>query len=128
MLIALPINEDGSKIVVRTGRAPFFGIYKLDLQKSEIEYIEKIENGHSIEELEGVGHHEQHTETEIEHHRKFVRALKKCDYLLALALGPNMRDALLREGVKVKLYKKKDASTPDELLKLFMDNIDKGEQ
>ncbi len=117
MKVAVPVKDEGLEVVTRTGRAPFFAVFEVDEKTFRLLSLEP--NAHSHEE-HGEHHHEEHTEDEIESHRRHLRGLIGCDYILTLALGPNMKDALIRENITPVKVDKKDGKTATELLEKFI--------
>jgi predicted Fe-Mo cluster-binding NifX family protein len=129
--IAFPVEGEELQIVTRTGRAPYFAIY--NFENGEFQFLELRENGHAKEHHDhGEGaHQEPHTQEEIEHHRHHLRKanLGECKYIVVRALGPNMRDALAREGVTpIKISKKDGERVPDLFPKLRQILQEKGEE
>lgn len=117
MIVSIPINEEGTQVIPRTGKAPYYGIYKVNPETGEFEMQGKYENGHSREPEHK--NPEEHTKAEIDHHRKHLKGLRISNYMLCFALGPNMKDALKEEGIDYKIYKKKDGDSPADLIRQF---------
>jgi predicted Fe-Mo cluster-binding NifX family protein len=116
MKIAVPVEGENLKIVQRTGRAPFFAIFEYD--GNEFKLVSLNENTHAGEHEHSEGHEEEHTEDEVAHHHKHVKAskLSGCDYIVVRGLGPNMKDALEMEGIKIiKVRKDMGEYAPDIL-------------
>ena len=117
MKIAVPVDGEDLQILTRTGRAPYLAIFEFD--GDNFKFLELRENGHAKEhEHEHGHHHEAHTEEEINHHHSHVKAAKlgECKYIVCRALGPNMKDAILREGITPIMVSKKDGEYAFEVL------------
>jgi len=124
MKIAVPVEGENLKIVTRTGRAPYFAIFEFD--GKDFKLISLNENTHAKEEHEHEeGHQEEHTEDEVLHHNKHVKASKVdgCDYVVIRAVGPNMKDALKMEGIKIIQVRKKDGENALEVLENIKDKL-----
>ncbi|MEO1942645.1 MAG: NifB/NifX family molybdenum-iron cluster-binding protein [Campylobacterales bacterium] len=120
--VAVPVEGENLKIVTRTGRAPFFAIF--EVEPEGVQFLELRENGHAREhvgEEHGKGTPEPHTEQEIEHHRHHLKKVQlgECKYILVRGLGPNMRDALSREGITPIKISKKDGERADQVVALY---------
>jgi len=118
MKIAVPVEGENLKIVTRTGRAPYFAIF--EYEGNNFKLLSLNENTHAAEEEHEheEGHQEEHTEDEVAHHHKHVKASKVdgCDYIVVRAVGPNMKDALELEGIKIiKVRKNMGEYAPDIL-------------
>ena len=115
MKIAVPVEGENLKIVTRTGRAPFFAIFGFDGEN--FKFLELRENGHAKEHEHG-HHHEAHTEEKINHHHSHVKAanLGECKYIVCRALGSNMKEAILKEGITPIMISKKDGENALEVL------------
>ena len=97
MKIAIAVENKELQVAKRMGRAPWFAIYQVE--GLEFTLLDLAENAHAKEHHgDGGHHHEEHNEAEIEHHRQHIEPLKGIDGILARAVGPNMKDALQREG------------------------------
>jgi predicted Fe-Mo cluster-binding NifX family protein len=123
--VAVPVEGESLQIVTRTGRAPFFAIFEVGPEG--VQFLELRENGHAREHA-GEGHQESpepHTEQEIEHHRHHLKAaqLGECKYILVRGLGPNMRDALQREGIIPIKISKKDGERADQVVTLYRPHL-----
>jgi len=120
MKIAVPVSGKGLKIVTRTGRAPFFAIFQLE--GGNFKFLELRENGHAREHKEESHHNsvqpEPHTPEEIEHHYQHLReaGLEECQFIVVRGLGPNMRSALERAGVKIVKVSKQIGDMAPEIL------------
>jgi predicted Fe-Mo cluster-binding NifX family protein len=114
--IAVPVEGENLRIVTRTGRAPYFAIFQFDGERFQLEKL--TENTHAKEHREGEGHQEAHTEEEIAHHHHHVKAsqLGECQFIVVRAVGPNMREALKREGIKIVKVSQKDGEYAPEVL------------
>ena len=114
--LAVPVEGENLAIVTRTGRAPYFAIFEFD--GDEFKLLGLNENTHAGEHEHGHGHQEEHTADEVEHHHKHVKASRvdNCDYIVVRAVGPNMKDALEKAGVKIIKVSKKDGDTAPEVL------------
>ena len=123
MKVAVPVYGEDLKIFTRTGRAPFFAIFECD--ENGCKFLELRENGHAKEHEHGEHHHEAHTKEEINHHHSHIKAanLGECKYLVARALGPNMKDAVLLEGITPIMISKKDGETAPEVLEKIKDKL-----
>ena len=124
MKVAVPVEGENLKIVTRTGRAPFFAIF--EYENGEFKLLELRENGHAKEhEHDHSHHHEAHTEEEINHHHSHVKAAKlgECKYIVCRALGPNMKEAILREGITPIMVSKKDGEYAIEVLEKVKDQL-----
>ena len=123
MKVAVPVEGENLKIVTRTGRAPFFAIF--EFSGDEFKLIGLNENTHANEHEHEHGHQEEHTADEVEHHHKHVKASKvdDCDYIVVRAVGPNMKDALEKAGVKIIKVSKKDGEYALEVLEKIKDEL-----
>jgi len=72
-----------------------------------------------------LGHKEEHTQSEVAHHHKHVKAskLEGCDYIVVRAVGPNMQDALKMAGIKIIKISKKDGENALEILEKIKDEL-----
>jgi len=120
--VAVPVEGENLVVVTRTGRAPFFAIFECN--EESCKFLELRENGHAKEHEHG-HHKEAHTEEEINHHHSHVKAAKlgECKYIICRALGPNMKDAILREGITPIMVSKKDGENALEVLKKIKDKL-----
>jgi len=116
MKIAVAVEGENLKIVTRTGRAPYFAIFEFDGNRFKLLNINK--NTHAGEHNHKGKHKEEHTENEIKHHHRHIKAsnLQGCDYIIARAIGPNMKDALDIEGIKIIKISNKDGNDALEVL------------
>ena len=123
MKVAVPVEGENLKIVTRTGRAPFFAIFEFD--GDEFKLIGLNENTHAHEHEHEHGHQEEHTADEVEHHHKHVKASKvdDCDYIVVRAVGPNMKDALEKAGVKIIKVSINDGEYATEVLEKIKDGL-----
>ena len=123
MKVAVPVEGENLKIVTRTGRAPFFAIF--ELSGDEFKLIGLNENTHAREHEHEHGHQEEHTADEVEHHHKHLKASKidDCDYIVIRAVGPNMKDALEKAGVKIIKVSKNDGKYAFEILERIKDSL-----
>ena len=123
MKVAVPVEGENLKIVTRTGRAPFFAIFEFN--GYEFKLIGLNENTHASEHEHEHGHQEEHTADEVEHHHKHVKASKvdDCDYIVIRAVGPNMKDALEKAGVKIIKVSKNDGEYAFEVLEKIKDEL-----
>jgi len=135
MKIAVPVEGENLKIVTRTGRAPFFAIFKFD--GDDFKLLELRENAHAKEHEEeehgrgrggegrglghGHGHHEERSIEEVEHHHQHLKLAKldECKYLIHRALGPNMKDAIKKIGMIPVKVSKKDGDDALEVLRKY---------
>lgn len=124
MRVAIPVKDESLEIFIRTGRAPYFAIFTIEDGRYQFEGLRENEHAkdHAHEEDNG-SRHEAHTEKEIEHHRRQMQNLKDCDAVLVRAVGPNMRDALKREGLRVVQFRPKDGDRATDLVEKFMAQI-----
>ena len=122
MKIAIAVESDEMQVAKRMGRAPWFAIYKLEGEQFSL--LKMVVNEHAKDHHgeSGHHHHESHNESEIEHHRQHITALKGVDVILARAVGPNMKDALSREGITVYRLSKQAGQTAAELMNYFIQN------
>jgi len=122
MKIAVPVYDESLKIFTRTGRAPYFAIFEFD--GNEFKLVDLRENPHAKEHEHG-HHHEKHSEEEINHHHSHVKAAKlgECKYIVCRALGPNMKEAILREGITPIMIKKSDGDNALEVLEKIKDKF-----
>jgi len=122
MKIAVPVSGDNLEIFTRTGRAPYFAIFEFD--GNEFKLVDLRENPHA-KEHDDHHHHEAHTEDEINHHHSHVKAarLGECKYIVCRALGPNMKEAILREGITPIMISKKDGDNALEVLEKIKDKL-----
>ena len=116
MKVAVPVSGENLEIFTRTGRAPFFAIFECN--ENGCKFLELRENGHAKEHEEGHHHHEGHTKEEVNHHHSHIKAanLGECKYIVCRALGPNMKDAVLLEGITPVMISKKDGDNALEVL------------
>jgi predicted Fe-Mo cluster-binding NifX family protein len=123
MKVAVPVEGENLKIVTRTGRAPFFAIFEFN--GNEFKLIGLNENTHANEHEHEHGHQEEHTADEVEHHHKHVKASKvdDCDYIVVRAVGPNMKAALEKAGVKIIKVSKNDGEYALEVLEKIKDEL-----
>ena len=124
MKVAVPVSGENLEIFTRTGRAPFFAIFECD--ENGCKFLELRENPHAKEHEHDHGHHhEAHSEEEINHHHSHVKAarLGECKYIVCRALGPNMKDAVLREGIIPVMIKKSDGENALEVLEKIKDKL-----
>ncbi|MEO1927501.1 MAG: NifB/NifX family molybdenum-iron cluster-binding protein [Nautiliaceae bacterium] len=121
--VAVPVKDESLEIVTRTGRAPYFAIFKCD--ESGCKLLSLNENTHAHEHEHEHGHAEEHTADEVEHHHKHVKAsrLSGVDYIVVRALGQNMEDALKMEGIKIIKISKKDGEKADEVLEKIKEQL-----
>ncbi len=122
MKIALPVYGENLEIFTRTGRAPYFAIFEFD--GNEFKLVDLRENPHAKEHEHG-HHHEEHSEEEINHHHSHVKAanLGECKYIVCRALGPNMKEAILREGITPIMVRKSDGDNALEVLEKIKDEL-----
>jgi predicted Fe-Mo cluster-binding NifX family protein len=123
MKVAVPVEGENLKIVTRTGRAPFFAIFEFN--GDEFKLIELNENTHANEHEHEHEGQEEYTADEVEHHHKHVKASKvdDCNYIVIRAVGPNMKDALAKSGVKIIKVKKNDGEYALEALEKVKDEL-----
>ncbi len=127
MKIAIAVESSEMQVAKRMGRAPWFAIYELDGDHSTL--LELAENEHAKEHHGGGGHHhEDHNETEVHHHQQHLAPLKGISAILARAVGPNMKDALAREGIAVYRLPLSAGKTAPELVDYFIRNNQNLEQ
>jgi predicted Fe-Mo cluster-binding NifX family protein len=121
--IAVPVDGENLKIAKRTGRALFFAIFEFD--GYEFKLIGLNKNTHAREHEHEHGHQEEHSADEVEHHHKHVKASKidDCDYIIVKAIGPNMKDALLKANVKIIKVSNNDGEYALEVLEKIKDKL-----
>jgi len=122
MKIAIAVESDEMKVAKRMGRAPWFAIYELEGEQYTLLELAVNEHAKEHDEEGGHQHHEAHNETEIEHHQQHLAPLKGVDAILARAVGPNMGDALAREGLAVYRFPLNAGKTAPELLDYLIKN------
>ncbi len=66
------------------------------------------------------GHQEEHSDAEIEEHRKHIIPLRGCRYIIVRALGPNMKDALELENIQPLKVTKDDGNSAGEILDRYI--------
>jgi len=118
MKIVVPVSGENLEIVTRTGRAPYFAIFEFDGNEFKLIGLNENTHAHEHEEEHEHGHQEEHTQDEVAHHHKHVKASKieDCDYIVVRAIGPNMEDALKLAGVKVIKVRKNYGEKASEVL------------
>jgi predicted Fe-Mo cluster-binding NifX family protein len=117
MKIVIPVDEDKSTIVKRTGRAPFYAIYE------DAKLVEFVVNHHAQEHEHEHGdehEHHEHAHGGENHHRKDIAKLQGCDVILAQAVGEQMQSALESAGIKIQKLSKYDGTTATEVLEKFL--------
>ncbi|GAX87737.1 conserved hypothetical protein [Lebetimonas natsushimae] len=116
MKVAVPVEGENLKIAQRTGRAPYFAIFEYD--GNDFKLLSLNENTHAGEHDHEEGHQEEHSKNEVAHHHKHVKAskLEGCDYIIVRGLGPNMKDALEMEGIKIIKVRKDAGENALEIL------------
>jgi len=115
MKIVIPVDEDKSTIVKRTGRAPFYAIYE------DAKLVEFVVNHHAQEHKHEDQHeHHKHAHGEGNHHRKDIAKLQGCDLILAQAVGKNMQSALSSAGITIQKLSKYDGTTAAEVVEKFL--------
>ena len=120
MKIIVPVDNDKSTIIKRTGRAPFYALYEEDM------LLEYIQNQHAMEEEEEHHHHEHehghehHEHGGGNHHRKDIAKLQGCDVILTQAVGEQMQSALKSVGIKIQKLSKHDGATATEVIEKFL--------
>jgi predicted Fe-Mo cluster-binding NifX family protein len=121
--IAIPVEGEELKIAKRTGRAAFFAIFEFNGENFKL--LRLNENTHAREHEHEHGHQEEHTADEVEHHHKHLKASKidDCDYIVIRAVGPNMKDALEKAGVKIIKVSKNDGKYAFEILERIKDSL-----
>ena len=115
-------TDDKKTIAVRMGRAKYFGIF--EVENREIKSFEFVVNKHaSSHDHEHGHHHEEHNDEEINKHAKDIQVLKECDYMIAKAVGPNMKDALKTIKLEIiKISKSNNDSIIDTINKIVTEN------
>ena len=121
MKVAVPVKDESLEIFTRTGRAPYFAIFKFDGR--EFKLLGLTKNTHAQEHEHD--HQEEHTADEVAHHHKHVKAskLSGVDYIVVRALGPNMEEALKMEGIKIIKVSKKDGEKANEVLEKIKEKL-----
>lgn len=123
MKIAIPVDNDKSTIVKKTGQSAFFAIYE---NGKVVDYVVNRhgQGSHGEGEPQGGAHHKHENLGQAEHtneHKKDAMGLTGCDMILVQAIGENMKEALESMGLKVKKIRQKHGSTADEVMKNFME-------
>ena len=131
MKIAVPVHDEDLRVYTRLGRAPFFAIF------NDTSFEDLRVNHHAAfdahEEDGGRVHHggrgkkesertmEPHLKKGMGYHRKDLYNLQDIDVILVRAVGPNMKETLERNGIKVVKTRKKDGEKADETVKNFLE-------
>ena len=114
-------TDDKKTIAVRMGRAKYFGIF--EIENKEIKSFEFVINEHASSHDHEHGHHEEHNDEEVNKHAKDIQVLKECDYMIAKAVGPNMKDALKTIKLEIiKISKSNKDSITDTINKIVVEN------
>jgi predicted Fe-Mo cluster-binding NifX family protein len=121
MKVVVPVEGDNLQIVSRTGRAPYYAIY--EVENGNYKLIELRENLHAREHAhdddETGFHNEEYSEAEVRHHRNQLKNIGDTDCIIVRGLGPNMKGALEREGIKIIRAGRKDGTNANDLVKKF---------
>jgi len=126
MKIIIPLHQDKQTIFVRTGRAPLFGVYTVDKDNGSFELIKIVENDHDHHDHghhgNGHGHgHHHHDDEHDQEHKKQLQPLADCDYILVLALGPHMKQALKSLNIEPVMLKQSEIKTAEQAIHKFLD-------
>jgi predicted Fe-Mo cluster-binding NifX family protein len=130
MKIAVPVDEDKSTIVKRTGHGAFFAIFEDGV------FVDVVKNNHGNGN-HGEGHsHEHHhdhadenhhshkeyesDEEHVKSHKKDISGIAGCDLILVQAIGEHMQEALKSMNIKVKKIRQKDGVTAEEAVTNFL--------
>lgn len=131
MRIAVPVDEDKSTIVKRTGHAAFFAIFEDGV------FIEAVENNHGNgNHGEGHEHQDEHhdhadenhhshkeyasDEEHVKSHKKDISGIAGCDIILVQAIGEHMQEALKSMNIQVKKIRQKDGVTAVEAVSSYL--------
>jgi predicted Fe-Mo cluster-binding NifX family protein len=106
MRIFVPLKDNNglnSRVTGHPGRAPFYAIVEIDVDK--IVSYQIYENQHAKEENEEHEHHGHHEHGR--HGGAFLRVIldKKPDVFITYIMGPGVFNALKQMGVKIYLPK-----------------------
>jgi predicted Fe-Mo cluster-binding NifX family protein len=131
MKIAVPVDEDKSTIVKRTGHAAFFAIFENGV------FVETVQNNHGNGN-HGEGHSHEHAdenhhshkeyesdEAHVKSHKKDISGIAGCDIILVQAIGEHMQEALKSMNIQVKKIRQKDGATAKEAVASFLNKTAK---
>ncbi len=119
--VAIPVTDIHNAIHIRTGRAPYFAVF--NVVNNSFRFERRVENPHALKQhRHGHGPHKGQASDEhrIQNHARSLQVIGECDYLLAVAVGPYMKQALQRRGIKHVKFKKSDGDTADDFMHAFM--------
>jgi len=118
--VAVPVEQDQSTIAVRTGRAPHFKLFKVrDNQWTDAGFAA---NEHAAEHARGEPHHHGSHDEEVAHHRHQLAPLKHCQVLLVRGLGPQFKEAVELEGIRIVRLTRQMGDTLETLLSYLKTN------
>lgn len=131
MKVILPLHIDQKTLYVRTGHAPLFGVFEVHTENKTFRLIKCVENnhqhhGHGEGQGRGNGHHHQHQDEDHQHnqeHQAQLLPLADCDYIIVLALGPHMKQALRSLDITPIMYKQSEIKTAEQALHKFLNEI-----
>jgi predicted Fe-Mo cluster-binding NifX family protein len=130
MKVIIPLHKDKKTVFVRSGRAPLFGVYLINPDDKSFELIKTVINDHHHHHGDGEGHHGNghghgnHHEHDHEHnqeHKKQLQPLSDCDYILTLALGPHMKQALISLDIEPVMLKQSEVKTVEDAINKFLE-------
>jgi predicted Fe-Mo cluster-binding NifX family protein len=114
-------TDDQKTIALRMGRAKYFGIF--EVENKEIKSFKFVINEHASSHDHDHDHHEEHNKEEVNKHAKDIQVLKECDFMIAKAVGPNMKDALKTIKLEIiKISKLNKDSIIDTINKIVSEN------
>jgi len=150
MKIAVPVHGEDREIFVRVGRAPWFAIFDDGLFVELRPNLHTHEHDHEggphhgghghgrgaggsgrgrhgrgfgAEDFEaGEEPMDTYSAAEVELHRKDLENLSDVDVMLARAVGPNMKEALELNGIRVVRIRKRDGERADDAVRNFLDS------
>lgn len=127
MKVAIPVDDPQETIQVRTGRALYFAVYSIQEDTFKRERLEDNPHGqkhHHDHQGEDEESHESHRHGSGKHrlnnHIESLKSIKDCDYLLAIAVGPYMKEALKQLGIQHIKFKKKDGTRAEDFVRTFL--------
>ena len=131
MKVAIPVNGPEEEITIRTGRALYFVVYKLDLDEKSYYRLRLDENLHGWKHHHNEDHDHAHghghgkgnhrdEEKQLQNHLYSLDVIGDCDYLLAVAVGPVMKKALEQLNIQHIKFKKKDGQKAPDFLETLL--------
>lgn len=122
MKIAVPVEGESLKIVLRTGQAPFFALFE-DAQFDRL--VEAPKSGHGHHDHDD--HHEHHNDDEahIQGHGKSLGNLGGVELMLVRMIGTHMREAVDRTGIKIKKIREKHGDFAADAVKNYLEGASK---